>query len=271
MESRYPTGACEQLVALCALRKQERNLDRIGWRLWCARYPVTANVRASLARELRRLEARVRDGLERFEAEDPNNPIARSPHVRGAYGLGRVRRRVGPDRFSTFVRMGMDSLIGEFGQRTRFEDEDFAIVRSALGMTAKGSLTRGRSPEDSHVAEALEYIASGVNLIVAREAVERASDDDLERSRDEAQAIYRALFPLTGPAPPPLRMPLFLAWFLLRTLSPSMSRVIDEIIYQRPPPDLDAELRAQLEQMRSELAEVRRIYKGRRETERTDG
>ena len=268
-ESRYPHAACSQLVALLALREQgTTKLEALGWGLWWARYPVTNCVRTFLIRRLQRVEQDVRGGLERFEAEDPNNPIDRAPQVSRAYGLGRVRRRMGSETFPTLVRVGMEVLLGEF-EANPLHREDFPLLAHGLtfGRTRRPSGST-KDPKAEQFVQGLEILGSEINLIVAREAIEEASDASLERARAELHVIFQALFPLMPTSQLP--MSLFLAWFLLRTLNPTLSRVVDEFIYQ-PWSDPNPELQARLDRMRSELGDVRRAYEGQSETERNNG
>src|SRR2546425_5900510 len=49
-ESRYPSFVVLQEITIALLRKRFRNLDLIGWYLWCCGFPPTASARDYLLR-----------------------------------------------------------------------------------------------------------------------------------------------------------------------------------------------------------------------------
>src|SRR3989442_9452751 len=71
-ESRYPSFAVLQAVTVALLRKRLRNLDLIGWYLWCCGFPSTARARAFLLRLAAKEHRDAIKDLDEFEREVPD-------------------------------------------------------------------------------------------------------------------------------------------------------------------------------------------------------
>src|SRR2546426_7751138 len=94
-ESRYPPFVVLQAVTVALLRKRLRDLDLIGWYLWCCGFPPTDRARALLLRLAAKEQRDATKDLEEFEREEPGNRIEASATRRLPTLLGQMRRRVG--------------------------------------------------------------------------------------------------------------------------------------------------------------------------------
>jgi hypothetical protein len=142
----YPAGTAQQVVAVCQFRQRERPFPIIAWRLWWAGYPVReAYIQATMEQAATRWAQVVAD-LQRWHALSQHRPAAveELPHRTFAAVaetetvkdvdrfLGRARRQVGRQNFSTFIRVLLDIISGVY---MGYADEDErVIVETALGL-----------------------------------------------------------------------------------------------------------------------------------------
>jgi len=112
--SLYPRGTGEQLLLLCRLRTTERRLTHLAWQLWLAGYPVALRlIRAQFAQAALRFARWIAwfgDFKQAIQARDISEEALDlieyyaegDLHIQP---LRRIRKRIGRQSFSTFLRM----------------------------------------------------------------------------------------------------------------------------------------------------------------------
>jgi hypothetical protein len=107
MEARYPLSAGPQLIAVAGALRETRDLDAVRWRLWWQGFAIAERyIRPQLIESLvhireRRAEVEsIRDDDEAFERFNQ-----KTRRRLGTGGLARIRRRLGKDRFVTFMML----------------------------------------------------------------------------------------------------------------------------------------------------------------------
>lgn len=224
-ETRYPMLALAQAYAIGLLHRVfPRDLDAIGWGLWCLGFPVETLVRRVLSAELDAWEQRLRSGYAAFESGVGTDPISRLTEGRAPPGFGAVRRRVGRNRIDTIGRMAFEMLLGRFdGSTYTAEDLDLAYdaVDAQLG---------GIDPEESVApevcAEAMTILSQEANLPQISSALADVPDGKLRLLRDEAQTLYRLA---VGDRDAFVLRQVFLLWFAFRQASPSINAALQTI------------------------------------------
>lgn len=215
--SLYPASAAEQLVAAARAMARWRRTRAAVIVLWGQGFPVTPVVRRYLREAFQRQHAEALEALAQFEREDPENFIERSASARLTGNLGRVRRRVGKARMPTVVRALYEAALGGFHSEHYDDAYDEDILRRAVSY--KGE------PLALLAFEAAEFSAPAII-----EALNACSDEELERYRDEVRWFLSqpqlAQWKDTAGA----FFAGFYLWFLLRRVSPSLRRFVEETI-----------------------------------------
>ena len=224
-ETLYPMLALAQAYAIGLLRKAfPRDLEAIGWCLWCFGFPVETLVRRVLSAELDAWEQRLRSGYAAFESGVGTDPISRLTEGRAPPGFGAVRRRVGRNKIDTIGRMAFEMLLGRFDSSI-YTVEDFDLASEAID-----AQLRGIDPEKSVApdvrAEAMTLLSDEANLHQIRSALADVPDGKLRLLRDEAQTLYRLA---VGDRYAVVLRQVFLSWFAFRQASPSINAALQSI------------------------------------------
>lgn len=191
-ESRYPEIAIAQTHAiLLLLQVFRRDLNSVGWYLWGFGFPVTAFVRRLLVTELEQWEKQLREGFEAFRKGDSANPIAALTTGRAPASWGTVRRRVGKKRIDTVAALLYQVLLGQFGEHGTYDAKDYELVIAALDAQTSKWSSKPVSQRVRQIPEAFELLSKELSLGATRSAVEKLSEAELCRVRDEIQTIYR--------------------------------------------------------------------------------
>lgn len=149
-QSLYPVGTGEQLLLLCELHRHERRLIHLAWRIWWEGYPVDLQLIWKILQQtaaqlserigwfiaLRQLEQATDDkGLE--GSEQVLDFIEQFATVDLDYKpLRRIRKRLGKEQFTTFMRMLIDIATGIFQEHGTIYDR--REVLAELRILAKG-------------------------------------------------------------------------------------------------------------------------------------
>lgn len=225
MESRYPLIALPQAYATRLLLDVfPRDLDSVGWCLWCFGFPVDELARSWLVEEVGRLNALLREGLQTFEEERSTNPISALAEGRVPRGWGAVRRRVGWNNMETVALRLHEVLLGEFDPGPYRPEEDYEPITDAIDAQLG---QWGRSPTDrkaltKDAPEALQLVAKELNLAALQQALTETPVPVLRRVRDEAQTLFRRSAAFPGIEQALLPPPFFLYWFAVRVASPTL-------------------------------------------------
>jgi hypothetical protein len=183
--------------------------------LWSQGFPVTPVVRGYLRESPQAQHADALEALAQFERGNPQNFIERSASVRLTGNLGRVRRRVGKAHMPTVVRALYEAAIGGFHSEQYDDADDKDILRRAASY--KGE------PLALLAFEAGEFSAPAII-----EALNACSDEELERYRDEVRSFVSLPQLAQWKDEAGAFFAGFYVWFLLRRVSPSMRRFIEE-------------------------------------------
>ncbi|MGO8947063.1 MAG: hypothetical protein ACLQUY_05250 [Ktedonobacterales bacterium] len=203
----YPTGTRRQLEVLCTFLSQDRDLDRVGWKLWWEGYPVSMAFVHSV------LQASAHGWIEFLAAVLPPQQadgddlsdaawelIERSSNLsRREHGLGRVGTRVGRKNVPTVLQVVFLVVGGIFFE---YPDERHAdagerqqtIIDRALGL---GSRALRDLPETVEVSHEIPVSAAGLSELFSQTdpltLLQDATDADLVQARDVAQRWWRRL------------------------------------------------------------------------------
>ena len=227
-ETRYPMLALAQAYAIGLLHKVfPRDLDAIGWGLWCLGFPVETLVRRVLSAELDAWEQRLRSGYAAFESGVGTDPISRLTEGRAPPGFGAVRRRVGRNMIDTIGRMTYEVLLGQFNKDDYNEerDADYDLVGRAIEARLGGhAFVVATDAADR--ADALSLLSAEANVPKIRNALGDVSNKKLRLLRNEAQTLLRVALGNSEVLVPPL---VFLWWFTFRHVSPSINETLQSI------------------------------------------
>lgn len=243
-EARYPAIAIVQAMFVALLVDQvfPRNLDLVGWAVWCAGFSgSTAVARRLLVRLATKQLDATSSAYERFLEEDDNNPISGAALGRARPGLGPVRRRVGRRYVETVVRAIEELRLGRF-DASIYDEADLKRIIAGLAALTGEPAPKTIAPE---AGDQLAQASRDLSMQRVRRALEHASERDLCIVRDEAQTLYRVTLAGTSRHPlaasalvPPA---VFLEWFALRYVSRSVRETVRQaaiesgIPIQRPP------------------------------------
>jgi hypothetical protein len=146
--SLYPVGTGEQLLLLCSLRTTERRFSHLAWQLWLAGYPVALPIiRAQLECAAQRF-AHWMLWFDRFkQALHPQDASGETLDLIEHFGvadlhsqlLRRIRKRIGRERFPTFLRILVELATGSSDETACVYDEyerhlDLRILARGLGL-----------------------------------------------------------------------------------------------------------------------------------------
>ncbi len=197
----YPPGTGKQLLALCEIHAEERRLLYVAWRLWWAGYEVSFElIRQFLGRFADKSDRDMRDLKDSETGETSESALElleQSPKARyGSKPLRRARKRVGSERFGTFMSMLFGVASGGFGGF--YEDptgdpkeDEWRILQRGFGLD-RGSVYReeetGAKPADELEAT-LRQASSLFGEHSFGEALRIATDEDLLESRDRSRSM----------------------------------------------------------------------------------
>ena len=192
----YPAGSTKQAVAIRGLLASQRSFDYARWQLWWEGLAIPENqIRRLLEEQLRDYEnhrAAVRavldfeDAPRRLTERELDERYRRMDEaVAGRLGnksLRQWRRRTGRDEFANFLLLVNEIATGSLGPG-RGQD-DVALLVKALGLQKTGEFG------------ALQAICRLQDPVKLRQALARATDNDLRDARSELRALVERLSPL---------------------------------------------------------------------------
>ncbi len=238
--SRYPPFAPTQTLAVAFLRRHCRDLELVGWYLWCLGFPRTALARAYLRRHLKRLLEETEESFAALERSDPKNPFDRARKARLPSHLQGIRRVVGTDFMPVLVRLWAELDVGKTDALYGLRSED---VRRLLGLARHFGL-----PTSSRVASNRKELVGALSILTTVasrhageisipatvRALELTKDQGLEQIRDEVQTLIPVALASSGKAlleilvPPHLYIAYFQARCVSRTLAPRVHKSLSE-------------------------------------------
>lgn len=233
----YPLGTRKQLEALCQLLSRDRNLTRVGWCMWWDGYAVPHQLARDLLTPVADDWEQLVDQLRSSSVADPSDEASgeeldspdevgedlnlglsdeawqaldNAPQVRLRRAwVRRVRKRIGSQRFPTFMRIVMQVMAGSFthfafsgdstksGKKAR-DVSDKSVLAKALGLDQVERLM----PEVD-IAEAspnLEALASAFSAITLsarpRQIAAEITNSELHQARRELQTLEAAALAL---------------------------------------------------------------------------
>ncbi len=215
--SLYPVGTTDRLLALCAVRKQWRRNADVAWGLWWAGYDVSEGyVREPLQRvaaDWGRGMQQLRELLGRTAATQSNETDsdalsdaffefidqAASSRISKA-AIAQARKRVGRERFPTFVRVIIEVVTGTFtgytvDAVTDTKDEERQLIEVALGV-ARGRTDRLADAEPwltTDTEDALREISRLVQQYPPGYGLDTVTLQELARTRDEVKVFFAML------------------------------------------------------------------------------
>lgn len=195
----YPAGAREQLGELLRLRARTKQPDLLRADLWFRGFPVaTTSARNSIAAALRHTQTKILKEVDK--RRDSSLPPEESTwaalqklgrtlaHKRGRDALPRIARQSQDDRDSAATLL-LALVIG-------VPDASDRLAQDADKVERMTGVYRGRRPPPGFEAwltgpasEAFQDFQSLASLPVLIEAVEAATEAELEASRDQARVL----------------------------------------------------------------------------------
>ncbi len=226
-ESVYPSISAAQACAIVMLLEIfPRDLDSVGWCLWCFGFAITPYVRASLLTYLKEEKGKTSKRYQAMVDGTQDSFLAALSEGRSPPGWGRVRRRLGRTRTGEVAAVLSRLLLGHSWPTftdTADEESEYEVVlkamRSQLGIAEDSAKARQHDVKD--VPEALNLLAGEFNLTALKSALEKAPARALIYLRDEIQTILRRSSTFPGADQAIVPKELFLAWFALRYASPT--------------------------------------------------
>jgi hypothetical protein len=209
-QSLYPVGTGEQLLLLCELRKHERRLAQLAWQIWWEGYPVDLGlIREILQKTTARLSERIRqlvaikhaeqvsDDKTLEETEELLDFIEQFATVHLGYKpLRRVRKRLGKEQFSTFMRMLIDIASGTFtGYSTTYDRREvlteLRILAKALGQNELFLKDDGNIEHyiEKLLVPYLHEVSLWLQTLPWEQALQDATHFDLQQARDEIRVL----------------------------------------------------------------------------------
>lgn len=231
MVAYYPADVRQQLVDLCRHRSRFRSLQTVGWALWCQGYSVDRFGREVMEKCVEIPANIVTHALERFEAEDPDNPITRSESIRLPKQYAAIRRRVGRQRMSTVAWHGLSLLAGNVSREDPFEPDGQAIV--VKGLSALSELDTNILAEEHWQGWA--KLTSHVNLPRILKLLREAPDEAYRECRSDClKGLDWANRELGLPKYEPIPPIVFLVWFCLLNWSEESRKFATEALADFP-------------------------------------
>ncbi len=198
-QSVYPRGTGEQLLLLCAIHSHERRLAVIAWQLWWAGYPVSLHhIRDAIDAVIERLRRNITyiaelQALECDEteeaAESMQDFIEQVAEASLSYKpLRRIRKRVGRERFPTFVRMLCQIATGTFNEYgINYDSTEGKIERQIL---ERGLGFRQGVSQNFHFSEdSLRRISVTLHAFLVSDSFGLVSDYELMHARDHVRTF----------------------------------------------------------------------------------
>jgi len=193
----YPPGTGKQLLALVAIHSRERRLPFVAWKLWWEGHNIsTQRARAFLDRIAvgyeRAIHEFITDGTLTKSGEALLKRVAETrgePHV-----LLRVRKRVGKKLFPRFMFLALEVLSGKFTRWRQSDDPE--IVERGVGFTLRARTipAKRRKLRLKHWTTAsVGEMSRSFPPSAFRQHLELATDNDLERARDEVRTLLGLL------------------------------------------------------------------------------
>jgi hypothetical protein len=209
--SQYPIGTAQRLLVLCAERKLHRRNVDVAWGLWWNGYDVPVPYVREPLEEAAVAWTRVIGDLQALlgklgvdSDELPDAFFDLLDQVMGARIPRRViaqaRKRLGRERFATFVRVLIAVVTGTFtgyavDSVTGDSDDERKIVEDGLGVT------RGRTDRladagpwlTGDTEEALRNLGQLLQRYPPGYELEHITEEELARTRDEVKAFMAML------------------------------------------------------------------------------
>ena len=232
--SEYPQGALLQAAAVAHLLRQVRDLEMVEWYLWCYGLLRASRGRAFLQRAVRTRVKWAQEALRAYEREERDSlvdGVARGPLPAT---LGRLRRKFRAEDLLRLQQLWRELAAGSTGAiGSPYEDDLLLLVRAGQvvlggGNTDKKELREVKDLLERHgprvawpLLEPMAKAFSGPNLL---QALDRISDRDLNRLRNEARTLLQHHAGLPDDAD--LLMPpgVFLLYFAVRYAGPEELR-----------------------------------------------
>jgi hypothetical protein len=232
VEVRYDGKAPHQLVALCTLRERyPRSLRKVGWGLWVFGHPVTTFAREVLDHELSsldRLANRLVDLAERqLDAEGEQPTIWELLADRRPAGVvSAARRRIGRENWPAALEMLFEFAAGRLASPVADH-----VTILAKGLTA--FVAEAGEPDigtKQRFARSVPDASRRFAPVALREAIAALTDNELEALRIEAVTIHALVSSLLQPPVKMLTPTLFLTYFALRRLDPTMRDFLSQLL-----------------------------------------
>ena len=200
----YPAGTEQQLLALTNIRKHFRDLDEVGFRLWLGGFPVALRFSRgylnSAAVQCDQHIQNLKIFRDRLESDDENvsdrafDELNRINTAKISTRFPRrLRKRVGSKNFDGAVRVIVDIATGQF---IDFQDKDVEqFTRTMLGIKKVDNQMLGGTLGwlNDSVAPTLRNLSVMLGDHSFCEILQRYSDDDLDKARQEFIELFSGL------------------------------------------------------------------------------
>lgn len=137
----YPIGTGKQLLALCRIHQTEKRLNHVAWHLWWVGYDVDLKrIRTFLERVALQFERAQRELVDESTGElspSARKYIENAASLRLKGSLAHARKRIGKQRFETFLTVIFEVFTGRFeGLHMDTEEAEYEqnILEQGLGL-----------------------------------------------------------------------------------------------------------------------------------------
>lgn len=228
-QARYPRITARQIVAAAQLMRRyfRRNLDSVGWYLWCLGYPTDDAAIRLLLHDVEAVAADAQGRHDEFAQgvdadSDGADPYASFQAPRPLPGWGGVRRRIGRTKASMVARVHDEIALGLFTSTSVDQDELGVLVDAS-----KAWINEGRAAPDELTPDLIPLLQQVLPDVSALHSYDTLLHTDirlLRDLRDRAQAGYRIAVCRRDALMP--RSYFLFFWFTVAILNPSVQHAM---------------------------------------------
>lgn len=195
----YPAGTRAQLLRLLSIRAEASrfNVEHALWRLWWEGFPIEpTRIRALLEQQLGAFEGWVSrwHTLTPDERIEEITRISDPPPSRLPEPLRTIRTRLGSQGMGLLASSLARMAVGEFGEWLEQGEQDAVLAGLGLDQARRERIGREQPWLRGVLSDQLSRFTATIRPERLRDAVAMASDEELQRARDELKAFLKFLY-----------------------------------------------------------------------------
>ena len=212
-ESAYPAGTSDQVIALCAIRRNHRSSNDVGWLLWFRGFAVAPKYwRGALAEGAAWLDTMTNELIRHYHTQVDMGIGGYLQKIKAArtrnIPFRRLRKRLGPELFEQFVGLMISVLDGSFADwQTELASDDsdlardYTLIAKALGFNKSKHANKATSEQvtydDLHnVFITISSRLSGPSCIT--DVLNACSNEQIIEARNDLRGLFSWFGDLLG-------------------------------------------------------------------------